>query len=82
MIIFEMISNREIHFSTTFATSEFDHIVTLSKVIDQIEIVIQKISQRIQISSKASQHSSIDSIFDVQIRFESMTRQARFVSGS
>jgi hypothetical protein len=72
-----MISNREIHVSTTFATSKFDHIANLSisKVIDQI--AIQKISQRIQISSKAAQHSSIDSIFDVQIRFESMTRQAR-----
>jgi hypothetical protein len=80
MITFEMISNREIHSSTTFAISKFDHIATLSmsKVIDQIEIVIQKISQKIQISSKAFQHSSIDSISDVQIRFEFMTRQARF----
>jgi hypothetical protein len=78
MIIFEMISNREIHFLTTFAILKFDHIATLSKVIDQIEIVIQKISRKIQISSKAFQHSSIDSISDVQIRFESMINQARF----
>jgi hypothetical protein len=80
MITFEMISNREIYFSTIFAISKLDHIATLSKVIDQIEIVIQKISQRIHINSKACQHSSIDSISDVQIRFESMTRQARFDS--
>jgi hypothetical protein len=82
MIIFEMISNREIHSSTTFAISGFDHIVILSmsKVINQIEIVIQNISQKIQINSKTAQHFSIDSIFDVQIRFESMTRQAKFDS--
>jgi hypothetical protein len=80
MIILEMISNREIHFSTTLAISKFDHIVILSKIIDQNEIAIQKISQRIQISSKASQHFSIDSILDVQIRLESMTNQARFDS--
>jgi hypothetical protein len=82
MIIFEMISNREIHSSTTFATSKFDHIATLSisKVIDQIEVVIQKISQRVQINSKAAQHSLIDLISDVQIRFESMTHQTRFDS--
>jgi hypothetical protein len=82
MIILEMISNREILFSTTFASSKFDHIATLSisKVIDQIEIAIHKISQKIQINSKAFQHFSIDSISDVQIRFESMIRQARFDS--
>jgi hypothetical protein len=78
MIILEMISNREIHSSKTFAISKFDHIATLSKVIDQIEIAIQKIQQEIQISSKTFLHFSIDSISDVQIRFESMTRQTRF----
>jgi hypothetical protein len=82
MIILEMISNREIHSSTTFATSKFDHIAILSKVIDQIEIAIQKIQQKVQISSKASQHFLINSISDVQIRFESMTRQARFNSSN
>jgi hypothetical protein len=42
MIIFEIISNREIHSSTTFAISKFDHIaiLSISKVIDQIEIAI------------------------------------------
>jgi hypothetical protein len=50
LIILEIISNREIHSSTTFATSKFDHIATLSvsKVIDQIAI---------QIDSNASQRS-------------------------
>jgi hypothetical protein len=80
IIILEMISNQEIHSSTTFATSKFDYIATLSKSIDQNEIAIQKISQRVQISSKASQHSLIDSISDVQIKFESMINQAKFDS--
>jgi hypothetical protein len=79
MIILEMTSNREIHSSTTFATSKFDHIATLSKVIDQIEIAIQKIQQKIQISSKASQHFSIS---DVHIRFESMSRQVKIDSSN
>jgi hypothetical protein len=50
LIILEIISNREIHSSTTFTTSKLDHIATLSmsKVIDQIVI---------QIDSNASQRS-------------------------
>jgi hypothetical protein len=77
LIILEIISNREIHSSTTFATSKFDHIVTLSilKVIDQIVI---------QIDSNASQRSQSVSISDVQVRFESTSestnRQVRLES--
>ncbi len=75
LITFEMTFDRDVD-----AMNDQVHIVVLSvsKIIDQIEIAIQKISQRIQISSKSSQHFSISSIFDVQIRFESMNRQARF----
>jgi hypothetical protein len=80
MIIFEVISNREIHSSMTFATSKFDHIVILfvSKVIDQI--AIQKISHKVLIDSKASQCFSIISILDVQIRFEFTSRQVKVES--
>jgi hypothetical protein len=44
---------------------------------DQIHIVTE-----IHIASKTAQHSSIDSISDVQIRFESMNSQARFDSSN
>ncbi len=46
---------------------------------NQIHIVVLFVS-KIHIASKAAQRFSIDSIFDVQIKFESMNSQARFDS--
>jgi hypothetical protein len=64
MITFEMTSNREL------------------MINDQVHVVILFMSKiiEIHIASKAAQHSSIDSISDVQIRFKSMNSQTRFES--
>jgi hypothetical protein len=66
MITFEMTSNRELAMN------------------NQIHIAVLSVSEAIEvhIASKAAQHSSIDSIPDVQIRFESMNSQARFDSSN
>ena len=67
MIILEMTSNRKLTMN------------------NQIHIAILFVSEiiEIHIASKAAQHFSIDSIFDVQIRFESMnSQQARFDSSN
>jgi hypothetical protein len=66
MITLEMTSNRELTMN------------------NQIHIAVLFVSEMIEIhiASKAAQHSSIDSISDVQIRFESMNSQARFDSSN
>ncbi len=74
LITLEMTSNRDFCIATASNAS----------TIDQIHIVIQFDSKiiEIQIASKAAQHFSIDSISDVQIRFESMNSQAKFDSSN